>query len=619
MPQPARLPFTPNLPNASKRKAGRTVRLAVPVKSFVVRQGGSGTAPTFAALCANIADVKAKHNLPGKLTSATTAPKPTSAANSNGEPKTGQPAPSVVALRMAVDALPNDRGHFDDRDAFVAIAAAIKGAAIGGGFEADGREAFLDFAARWDSGGDPVADETLWDSIKDPKPAWGTLERTLNQINPAGAAKLSFKLAEAAADATTSAMRVMTFNPLQTDKPAQIPPREWLYGRNTIRGYISVLVAPGGTGKSALAVVEALAMTTGRELLPRDKPHKKLRVWMHNAEDSHDEMQRRVAATMMHHNITSTDIGDRLFVTSGRDWSEKLARQGREGPEIMPGAVDAFVECLKTHEVDVFILDPLGAMHTLPENSNEAANLLMGALREIAERANVAIILVHHTSKAAAMDMGAAGAAASRGASAIVDGARVVRQLASMAPADANKLGVHGAERHKYVRIDNGKANLAPAAGADWVRLVGIKLKNGTAEYPRGDNVQTVERWTPPDFAQHGALTDLEAAKMQAAIQQAAPEKRRLSDRSPEWVGYLIGDTLGLQLAPYGTSAKIRTPDQEFDQKLANAVMGAGINSGWFIKTDDRIIDGKAHTNITIGTPIADVGINAVDVVDADV
>ena len=65
VPQPARLPFTPNLPNAGKRKAGRTVRLAKPMEGIVARQGGSGTAPTVAVLCANIADVKAKHTLGG--------------------------------------------------------------------------------------------------------------------------------------------------------------------------------------------------------------------------------------------------------------------------------------------------------------------------------------------------------------------------------------------------------------------------------------------------------------------------------------------------------------------------------------------------------------------------
>ena len=65
----------------------------------------------------------------------------------------------------------------------------------------------------------------------------------------------------------------------------------------------------------------------------------------------------------------------------------KVASMGQKGPEIVPGVVDGLVARALAHKLDVIILDPLGALHTLPENSNEAANLLSGALREIAHRA----------------------------------------------------------------------------------------------------------------------------------------------------------------------------------------------------------------------------------------
>ena len=126
--------------------------------------------------------------------------------------------------------------------------------------------------------------------------------------------------------------------------------------------------------------------------------------------------------------MTNADLGDNLMRSSGRTIDMTLARLGRDGPEIVPVMVGGIVDKLSDMKVDGLILDPLGALHTLPENSNEAANLLMGAFREIADRANVAIVLVHHTSKAPAMGMSLAGAGASRGASAFVDAARNVRQ-----------------------------------------------------------------------------------------------------------------------------------------------------------------------------------------------
>ena len=48
--------------------------------------------------------------------------------------------------------------------------------------------------------------------------------------------------------------------------PKTIPPRQWLYGTQLIRGFVSVLVAPGGTGKSAYAMAMVLALVAGRPL-----------------------------------------------------------------------------------------------------------------------------------------------------------------------------------------------------------------------------------------------------------------------------------------------------------------------------------------------------------------
>jgi hypothetical protein len=48
--------------------------------------------------------------------------------------------------------------------------------------------------------------------------------------------------------------------------------------------------------------------------------------------------------------------------------------------------------------------------------------------------------------------------------------------------------------------MDSGKVNITPPmAEAKWFRLVGVPLGNATEMYPNGDEVQTVEPWTPPD------------------------------------------------------------------------------------------------------------------------
>src|SRR6266851_1009986 len=45
--------------------------------------------------------------------------------------------------------------------------------------------------------------------------------------------------------------------------PAEIQPREWLYGNHYIRKFVTATIAPGGMGKSSLALAEAVAMCTG--------------------------------------------------------------------------------------------------------------------------------------------------------------------------------------------------------------------------------------------------------------------------------------------------------------------------------------------------------------------
>jgi hypothetical protein len=86
-----------------------------------------------------------------------------------------------------------------------------------------------------------------------------------------------------------------------------------------------------------------------------------------------------------------------------------------------------------------------------------------------------------------------------RGASAIIDGARLNYKLTFMTPQEAKKLDVEAETRRKYFRLDSAKVNITPhAEDAKWFRLVGIPIGNRTEKYPAGDNVQTIEVWNAP-------------------------------------------------------------------------------------------------------------------------
>jgi hypothetical protein len=65
-------------------------------------------------------------------------------------------------------------------------------------------------------------------------------------------------------------------------------------------------------------------------------------------------------------------------------------------------------------------------------------------------------------------------------------------------------------------RVDSGKVNIAPpTVEAMWIKLVGVRLGNGNDIYPSGDEVQTIERWTPPEL-----FADLDKARIWRILDQ---------------------------------------------------------------------------------------------------
>lgn len=177
--------------------------------------------------------------------------------------------------------------------------------------------------------------------------------------------------------------------------------RDWLYGRFLIRRQVSLTVAPGGTGKSSLAVVEALALATGRKLL-HDTPYGQSRVWLWNGEDPLDELQRRIMAACVHYGISREEIADGLFVDSGRNTEIIIARMERNEVKIAVPVFDALVRTIEENEIDVVSIDPFVSCHAVPENDNGAIDRVVKTYAKIADKTGCAIHLVHHSRKTAA-------------------------------------------------------------------------------------------------------------------------------------------------------------------------------------------------------------------------
>lgn len=329
---------------------------------------------------------------------------------------------------------------------------------------------------------------------------------------------------------------------------ADIPRRQFLYGRHLIRRFLSTTVAPGGVGKSALELAEALAMVSGKPLLGVT-PVPGLVVWYWNGEDPAEETERRISAATLNYGLSREDLEGRLFVGTGRDADLVIAEQTRDGTEICRPHVDALTTMIRDLRIDVVIIDPFISSHRVTENDNNAIERVAKTWARIAEDTSCAVELVHHTRK----DKGGSEVTVEdgRGAVALLAAARSARVLNPMTTQEAERAGV---EAHRsYFRVDNGKANLAPPSEkSDWHRFLSVDLGNGGGLH-QGDNVGVVTVWEWPDV-----FEGMKATHLLAAQHAVAAGRWRENVQAKDWVGHAIAKALNLDLGNKRDRAKVR-------------------------------------------------------------
>ena len=333
------------------------------------------------------------------------------------------------------------------------------------------------------------------------------------------------------------------------DDDFNVPPRGWLLGTAFCRGFLSSLLGDGGVGKTSVRLAQLLSLAIGRSLTG-EHVHHRARVLLVSFEDGRDKLRRRVRAAMLHHGIAPADVKGWLFLAAPRGL--RLAEM-RDGSHHI-GALEAELRrTIVERQIDLVYLDPFVKAHGLPENDNVAIDFVCSVLANLATELNIAADAPHHKRKGTA----AAGDADSgRGASAFKDAGRLVYTLTTMTPDEAAALGVAEAERRRLVRLDSAKVNITPpSADATWFKLVGVKLSNATTDYPNGDEVQTVELWTPPDLWR--VINTFIANQILDKIDAVLPDGRRYSDSAtagPERAAW----RLVLAAAPSLTEAQCR-------------------------------------------------------------
>ncbi len=337
----------------------------------------------------------------------------------------------------------------------------------------------------------------------------------------------------------------LAIQPARLPAPATIPPREWLYGTSIIRRFVTVLVAPGGTGKSLYGMGVAMALASGKPILG-ERVHHRVNAWVMNLEDPLDELDRRVAAMMLRHRLRPEDLAGRLFLHSGRDRRLTMASRTDDGYAVQFPDKDAVIAAARAAQIGLIVVDPFVKSHQLEENSNPDMDAAATAWAEVGDATGAGIKLIHHTRKGAVADIDAA-----RGGKALTDAARVGLTMAPMTEEEADSLGIPAGERWRHVRLDDQKVNMSPRGEkAQWFRLETQSLNNATPDYPNGDHVAAIAPWTPPTVwrdttpEQLNAVLDAIAAGTPTGLGYAPSRRGRGNAR---WVGGVLMDMLGVE------------------------------------------------------------------------
>jgi hypothetical protein len=337
--------------------------------------------------------------------------------------------------------------------------------------------------------------------------------------------------------------------PYAWQAPHNIPCREWLYGHLLIRKFLSATVAPGGVGKSALVTAETLAQVSGKPLLGVTVP-RALRVWLWNLEDPQEETARRIQAAALHYGLTANDIGDRLFVDSGRDQRLVIATATRNGAVIVRPVVDGLIADIVKRKIDIIVIDPFVSCHEASENDNGAMDMVAKEWAGVADRGNCAVHLIHHTRKLGSSETEVT-VESSRGAKALTDACRSVRAINRMSEKEAQDSGADNPRL--YFRAFNDKSNLAPPADrSDWFKIESVQLGNGPQGH--GDSVGVVTAWEWPSA--FGGITADDLLRVQKAI---AGGEWRQSQTAKGWAGSAVAEVLGIDLTDQAAKARVKS------------------------------------------------------------
>lgn len=303
--------------------------------------------------------------------------------------------------------------------------------------------------------------------------------------------------------------------------PSERIKTEWVINNFIVRGLLNAIIAPGGVGKSNLALYAAFCIASGHPFAKGFEVRLPGRVVLLNMEDSRSKLSANLEA-MCHKYGRSIDktIKNINFITE-QDFPFKLTLDSKG--KMNEAHLGLLLRKFLNYEVVAGIFDPFVDIHHVAEQDNTAMSGVMAMLRQFAAATKAGVLFLHHSSKSGLNRPVRHGdAEVSRGAAAIVNATRHAFTLFPLSIEESNERGLGEEDRNRYVRLDLAKTNEAPDLPPLYFHRDVIRQMDGTTipvfephswECREGEDSETLARLIHKMMIEQGSgtvrLTDL--------------------------------------------------------------------------------------------------------------
>jgi AAA domain len=379
-------------------------------------------------------------------------------------------------------------------------------------------------------------------------------------------------------------------------------PREWAYGVRGQYGEVSVLAAAGGSGKTMLNIVDALAYASGKPLVEHKVYIGPQKVLFISAEEKVKELQRRFRAAARRYNITEAEFSNiayRGLDTKDSVRLELVEANGRVGKVNNLGMRRLEGLIVQSGARAVF-LDPLNNFVSGGLSDNSTMTVFFDAIERLAMAYNVSMHISHHTNKGSLVDPD--NMEGVMGASAIINRPRFGTRIAMATDEERTALGAP--PRQTVFRLVDGKHNNSPIGDEEqWYAIRSINLGNTTTIYQHGDNVGVLEV-----LIQQAGTTvsanSLHEYIVLKAINSAAPN--RLLSPTKQCATY-YGDPLKIALKQAGETLPAKKGGPE---KMIKALVEGLLVARLIEEVDFKNVGRKLNT----GFKLTDAGLQRLQV-----